>query len=260
MNKGLVLLIFSWFPIYSSAQEIPTDVLVLSLKDVILMAREQSLSALQAETRKETSYWDWRTHRSNYNPRLELSGILPNYLRSFRSTRQPDGNIEFTPVSQGYSNLQLDLSQAIAPTGGTAFLSSRLERFDNFSNNDITYGGQPFMLGINQPILRYNALAWNKKIEPLRFEESKRGYVQQLENISIMVVDAYFNLLLAQTALRISQTNLQNNDTVYQITVGRYNLGKIGEDELLLSLPMGDHMDDASVDVVCAAILAFYQT
>ena len=31
------------------------------------------------------------------------------------------------------------------------------------------------------------------------------------------------------------------------------------EDARLLSLPMGDHLDDAAVDIVCDAILAFYR-
>ena len=198
------------------------------------MVRGESLVALQAETQKETRYWDWRTFKSNYNPQLVLRGVLPNFSRTFQPTQQPDGNIAFQPVSFGYSQLDLALSQAVALTGGTVFLNSSLQRFDDFNSDETTYSGQPITVGINQPILRFNQLAWDKKIEPLRYQESQRGYLQELEFMSMDAVDIYFNLLLAQTSLRISRINLQNNDSVYTITQGRYNLGQIGEDELLL--------------------------
>jgi outer membrane protein TolC len=38
---------------------------------------------------------------------------------------------------------------------------------------------------------------------------------------------------MAQNMMEIQQKNLANNDTLYKIAVGRYNLGKIAENELL---------------------------
>jgi outer membrane protein len=43
----------------------------------------------------------------------------------------------------------------------------------------------------------------------------------------------FFDLLLEQINLEIALKNQANNDTIYKIAQGRYNLGKIAEDELL---------------------------
>ena len=40
-------------------------------------------------------------------------------------------------------------------------------------------------------------------------------------------------VVLAQISLEIAQKNLANNDTIYKIGQGRYNLGRIAENELL---------------------------
>ena len=54
-----------------------------------------------------------------------------------------------------------------------------------------------------------------------------------LENISINIARFYFDLILAQISLETAQKNLANNDTIFQIAQGRYNLGKLGEDQIL---------------------------
>ncbi len=54
-----------------------------------------------------------------------------------------------------------------------------------------------------------------------------------MERISIGATQRFFNLLLAQISIEIAERNVANNDTLYQIAQGRYNLGKIAENELL---------------------------
>jgi outer membrane protein len=49
----------------------------------------------------------------------------------------------------------------------------------------------------------------------------------------MQAADLYFNLLLAQVNLEIANHNLSNTDTLYHISTGRYNLGKIAENDLL---------------------------
>jgi len=54
-----------------------------------------------------------------------------------------------------------------------------------------------------------------------------------MEDASIEAVNLFFDLLLSQINLEISQTSLNNSDTLYKIAQGRYNLGKIAENDLL---------------------------
>ena len=204
-----------------------------NLIDVVQMAKSQSPAWLQAETRKENRYWQFRTFKSNYNPQLQLEGSLPDYQRRFTGVTQPDGNIEFRSVSNNNSDLSLRLIQNISATGARVFINSNVARFDDFDNDFTTYNGSPVSIGLVQPIFQFNNLAWDKKIEPLRYEESQKQYFEELERISIEATQQYFSVLLAQINLAMAQKNRANNDTIYKIAQGRYQLGKIGENDLL---------------------------
>jgi outer membrane protein TolC len=65
------------------------------------------------------------------------------------------------------------------------------------------------------------------------FEEAQRQYVETNESVAITAVDHFFSLLLAQVEVGIALKNMNNYDTLFRIAQGRYNLGKIAENELL---------------------------
>jgi outer membrane protein TolC len=67
----------------------------------------------------------------------------------------------------------------------------------------------------------------------LRYEESKREYVEMMEFISGAAVDRFFNVLQQQINLQIARFNLANNDTIHKIEQGRYNIGTTSLDKLL---------------------------
>ncbi len=206
---------------------------VYDLEQVIEIAKSQSPAYKRAETRKENRYWQYRVFKSNYVPQLSLTGVVPDFNRSVRPVEQNDGTIDFVSVFNSNSNVSLNLEQQVGLTGGTVFLSSSVNRFDNLSTNDYSYGGDPLSIGFRQPIFAYNQLKWDKQIEPLRYEESKREYVEEFEQISKDAASLFFELLSAQVSLQIAKKNLGNNDTIYKIAQGRYELGKIPENELL---------------------------
>ncbi|GJM29684.1 MAG: membrane protein [Cyclobacteriaceae bacterium] len=206
---------------------------VISLEQTVQMARDQSQSSLLAETIKENRYWEYRTFRSNYLPSLAVSGTLPDFNRSFTPVTQPDGTTLFQPVAVNNSDVQLALIQNVGLTGGRVFASSRVNRFDDFDNDITRFSGSPFFIGISQPLFGYNELKWDKKIEPLLYEESLKGYVEDLEQISLRATDLFFDMLLAQITQEIAQKNVASNDTILKIGQGRYGLGKIAENDLL---------------------------
>jgi outer membrane protein TolC len=127
----------------------------------------------------------------------------------------------------------LALAQNIGLTGGSISLVSDLTYEKDFENNTEKYITAPLNIRLTQPLFRYNELRWQKKIEPLRYEEARKKYLSDVENVHIMAVQYFFNLALAQINKEIAETNMQNADTLYQIAKGRYNLGTIAEDELL---------------------------
>jgi len=204
------------------------------LDELIKLAQKQSIFARQAQNSKLSRYWQYRFFQSNYRPQLELNTTLPDFTRSISSIALPDGTQSFVQRSFAVSDIGLNLSQTVSPLGGTVFMRSSLQRIDLFGQNaGISYASTPLMFGYSQKLFGYNNLRWDKKIEPLRYQESVKEYSETMEAISIQVCDLFFNMLLSQVSLDLAKTNLSNNDTIYKIGQGRYSLGTIAENELL---------------------------
>jgi len=209
------------------------DTVRLTLQQVVEMAKQKSIASKQAATIKETNYWEWRTYKSNYAPQLALNGILPGYSKSFIEVQQPDGTILFQPVHNNNSSLNLSFSQSIAATGGTVFGTTQLQRFDDFDRKNKLYNTVPFGVGYSQPIFQFNTLAWDKKIEPLKYNESKQAFVESMEQIAITASGYFFDLLLAQVNYQIAETNLKNTKEILRIANEKFNIGKISKNEIL---------------------------
>ncbi len=205
----------------------------LTLAEVVSMAKGQSIAARQSITTRETKFWEWKTFLSNYKPQLILQGNLPAFTRSFIEVVQPDGSIQFQPIRYNNSALNLSLNQTVGQTGGQIYATTQLQRFDDFNRNTVLYNSSPFAIGYQQPIFQFNAFKWNKKIEPLKFEESKQVYLESMEKISIRSTEYFFNVLMAQVNVQIAETNLTNTSAISAIAQEKFNLGKITKNEIL---------------------------
>ncbi len=205
----------------------------LSLQDVIAIAQQSSPIGKQAANTYRTRYWSYRTYQSNYLPQLSAEATFPDFNRSIDAIPQPDGSIEYLERSVANWSGGLSLRQNVTPLGGSIFLNSNLNRFDNFRSGETQFQTNPFVLGYQQPLLQFNALKWDKKIEPMLYTEAQRQYHEDMEALAVNVCNLYFDLLLAQVNAEIARKNQLSNDTLYKIAQGRYNLGKIAENELL---------------------------
>lgn len=234
MRKNFYLFIFlSIFFVYNTfsinAQQ------QLSLTEVIELAKTKSPRSLLASNIKKNRFWQYKTYLSNYNPQLVLTGTLPNLNRSIQPIVLPDGTQAFVNRSFISNDMQLGITQNLAATGGTVSLSTALSRIDILGGTaqNTSYLSTPIFLSINQPIFQFNNLLWEKRIQPLVFQESEKKYREDLEEVSVNSTDFFFNLLNAQIIYRMATRNKANNDTIYTIAKGRYEMGKIAENELL---------------------------
>lgn len=209
--------------------------LSLTLDEVIKLAREQSPMGIMSRHRFRGSYWEYRTHVAKFRPGLTLSSVIPELTRSIEKITLPDGSDDFVERSLMNSSVEVSLMQNISPTGGSIFMTSGLQRIDNFKaeENSVSYLSSPVSIGFRQPIKAHNSFRWEKKIEPLKYEEAQKTYIDAMESVSQRAVNNFFNLILAQVNLQIALTNYANNDTLYRIAQGRYNIGTIAENELL---------------------------
>ncbi len=228
MNKNLVLPILLFLVSFSVRSQYE-----LNLNEVINLAQDKSIDAKLADTRKENAYWSYRTFRSDYNPRLFLSGSLPGYNRDFNENRLDNGEIVYQTREQLQSNIRLGLQQPIYFTGGEISINSQVRQFQDLSNSSTQWSSTLVNIELNQPLFDFNELKWNRRTEPKVYEESKRSYIEEREEISQQAVQFFFDYIDQQIGLQIAEYNLGKNDTIYRIEEGRYNIGTATEDDLL---------------------------
>lgn len=207
--------------------------MLLTLEKAIELAQTKSISSFQSRTKKDDNYWQWRAFQSNYLPQLSLNGILPEYKKTYDEVLQPDGSVQFIRVQSNSSLMNLSLSQYVSGTGTTLYATSSLLRYDDMVKQYKQYNTNPFVIGINQPILKFNPLKWDRKIEPLKYEESKKEYTQEMEQISYETAGLYFDILLARKNQEIAKENLSNNEILYAIASEKNKFGKVSKNDLL---------------------------
>jgi len=224
----LVVLVFGSHGIMAQSQSFTLD-------QVIRIAQKQSPDALVAKYELISNYWAYRNFKRGLMPQINFTGTLPNVNRAFSNYINPDGSQSYIGQSYiSYSGL-LQVEKRLGFTGGNVFLNTGLQKVDNYYDTITTHDflSTPINIGISQPLFNYNPYKWNKKIEPLKYKEAKRHYIETIEQVSITAVRYYFELLKAQLKLEINELNVQNYDTLYKIAKGRLRLGKIEENDFL---------------------------
>lgn len=207
----------------------------LSLPKVIELAREQSPDAILAKHRFKTSYWQFRSYKATLLPSLTLNANLLDFKNGISSVQQNDGSKNYISTQQNQAQLSGEINQNVSLTGGTFFINSGIERMDDFKidSNGTSFNNTILNIGYSQPTFQYNPFKWEKKIEPLLYKEAEQSYLHQLEFISEKAIRYFYNLATAQLNVEIAHTNYSNNDTLYKIAKGRYEMGTIAENELL---------------------------
>ena len=171
---------------------------------------------------------------AEFLPQFRLIATVPDYSNSIQRITNDEGQDIFVNQNQSRIDGQLAITQQVPFTGGDFSLISRLQRVDRYGDIESSnYSLTPFSINYYQNSLFFNPYKWDRQIEPLRYEESKREFIERMEDISLSSCQRYFSLLTAQMRLRNSQNNLATQDTLLQIAKGRFEIGKIAENELL---------------------------
>ncbi len=240
MNRVyLILLGFILFIGNLSAQS-DTVKFNFTLDDVINLAKEQSLDAIMARHQFRASYYDFRTYRAEFLPKLVLTTNPANYNHSIRRIESinSQGQYQINEVTANTitSTAGLALSQNVGLTGGNVSLGSdfsRVQNLDDDTDNATQFTTAPITLSFSQPLNGYNELKWQRRIEPLKYEEAKQTYIYSMEQVALTAVSRFFAVASAQISLKMAETNYTNSKELYEISLGRYNIGTIAEDALL---------------------------
>lgn len=234
MNKIYLFLIIvlTGFGLQTNAQSFS-----LSLNEAIKLGAENSLQAFRVENTFLSSYWKFRYYKADKLPSLSLTTSPLNYNNS--ATRvfvESTNRYEYRLIKDIYSSAQMQLNQRIGLTGGNLFMNSNLTRTmsTDLSGKKFTgYSAVPIGIGYSQSLNGYNAMKWESKIEPLRYEKAKKTFIQSQETLAMRSTSMFFELVEAQIQLKIAQNSLSNADTLYKIGKGRFQVGTVTQDELL---------------------------
>ena len=228
MKQIIYIAILFLLPLQLQAQK----TLTLTLSEAIEMARRNSPEAIAARHAFRASYWNWRSFRAKQLPSLTLTSD-PSLNRSIQSVTLEDGSDKFVHRNQLSVDASLEIQQNIALTGGKVLLKTGLERLDMFTDNISSYKSTPVVVGYEQDLFGFNDLKWERRIEPIKYEEAKKTYIETLELVAAYTTNRFFNLATAQTSLEIANYNFAYADTLYRYAQGRYNIGTITENEML---------------------------
>ncbi len=230
----LFILVLSVFPLISQAQT--AQVRTLSLGDVINLAKENSLEALLAKHRFTGSYWSFRSYKANYLPSVSLEADLVDLNRSIVKD-QIYQNGEWVPIfgetSRLNSSLNLQVTQMVPFTGGRIFMSSQLGRLDLLNDDPATLMSTPISVGFRQPLFSYNEFKWERQIEPIKFEEAKKAYLESMEDVNLKSVRLFFDMALYQRNVKTYEKNVTSNDSLFRMANGRFELGTIDQGDLM---------------------------
>ena len=236
-----VSLIFSATCLIAQDQQTSGSKYLLTLEDVVQIAKEQSPQAIRERHRFRASYFSFMDYKANFLPKLTLTTSPTTWDKSIQTilSVDDDGKVK---IREAYTNsltstAGLALLQNIGLTGGSVSLGSDFKRNQNFLSSDPERATQfttnPIRLSFSQPLNGYNQFRWLKEIEPLRYEEAKQRYIVQMENVASIAVDYFFALAIAQVDLNQAKTNYDNQTALYEIANGRYEIGVLAEDQLL---------------------------
>lgn len=203
-----------------------------SLEQVVAIACQSSPDAQAARHTFRSAYWDYRSYRADYLPSLTLTSN-PNLNRSINEVTMEDGTVRFVEQNLLGTDLSLSLQQNISWTGGVLSLESSLQRVDLLSDRSFSWKSVPVNIGYSQTLFGYNSLKWRRRIEPLRYEEARRAYLETMSLVAANATDKFFSLVTAESNYRTACQNYAQADTLCRFAQGRYQIGTITENEML---------------------------
>ena len=208
----------------------------LTLQEAIQMAQQQGPLAQIARSTRDAARFRDQAFNSRLLPQLFLSGNAANLNHGINPITLPDGSTQFVGQSQNQSSLQLGFSQRVPLTGGVVSVGSQISRIDQFgTQNTKFYQTSPLVVSLQQDLFKPRGVVWDERIQTLSASVAERAYLEAREDVAGNTADAFFNLYAAQMSLANATANVAVNDTLYTLNKGRFEVGKIGENDLLKS-------------------------
>jgi outer membrane protein TolC len=223
--------------LFIGSRQLYSQNIKLTLKEVIDIAQTESYAAFNAKYLYRVEQLDFLDYRSDLMPHADLS-LTPVYYRRYMTEVYNYDNLRYESVeTQGLtSDIELELSQNIAATGGQLTVTSSLERYQKYQDGvkaDLDFGTVPVDISYSQDLSDWKKYKWDKKIGPLEFKIAQKELVETCEDIAVDAVSYFFNLLDAQVDKDLSEISLENAKKLFEMSKLRGKIGAISRDDLL---------------------------
>ncbi len=235
MNKYILIITFIAFGLFKPS-ETEAQQQIYTLESSIEYAKQNSPLSRAARFAILSAKWRYKSFRADLYPSLAISGDAPNFNKSIFSNVLDDGTITFSSGTQSEASAALSVNQNITPTGGRLSVSSGITRLGIFqAENTYLWQSTPLVASIYQPIFQFNSLKWRNRTEPLRYKIAQKQYVENMEDLALTVTQSYFSVLIGKINMEVAEFNITVNDSIFNISKGRFEVGSIAENELLQS-------------------------
>lgn len=206
-----------------------------TLDRVIAIATDSSLSAFRAKNLYLSGYWQYRSYRADRLPSVLLSSTPFSYRNVFVERYDYTNNRDVYMAQQAlYSEANLSINQNIDWTGGTLYFDTEFGYLKNMGySNYEQFTTVPFRIGYSQKLFGFNSFKWDKKLEPLKYEKTKKQLLYNLEEIAEKTTGYFFSMAMNEKLYELAQQNINNSDTLYRIGEERYKIGSISQSDLL---------------------------
>lgn len=230
MRLGLAMAAWGVIAQAAAAQE----PLRLTLRDAVARAQARGPQAIAARETRDAARARDRAFGAALLPQVTLTGNAPTFNRSIIPVLQPGGATQFRAQEQNESSANVAITQRLPWLGGDFFVNSSLSRLEVLGDT-ARWSATPMTVGIRQDIFRPNRQRWDNREQALRYEAAERSYREALEEIAISTANLFFDYYTARLNLANAETNVGVNDTLFTLNKGRFEVGRIGENDLLQS-------------------------
>lgn len=206
----------------------------LSLPEAIARARTNSVDAEVALNQLKSSYWGYRSYRAELLPEVSFRGTVPSYRKQYSSYMNSDGSYTFVPNNYLQMDGELSMTQNIWLTGGKVSVNTSLDFYRQMGNGAYNrYMSLPVAITLMQPIFGVNTLKWDRRIEPVRYEEAKARFLSDTEEVATSAIQYYFSMLMARENYEIAAQNLDQAQKLYEVAKEKRDMGRISKNDLL---------------------------
>lgn len=217
------------------AQAASSQIPSLSLQECIAIGTTKGPSGKMLRASYSSKLFTYKSYSASLLPQLRLDGTVPDVARTINPIIQQDGTTKFIEQSQANSNLTLTLSQPLVFSGGSVFIASSLNWNRLLNDNITTWRSSPVLIGIQQPLFSINLLRWDDHENEIRNTSAIKEYNESIEDAGIEITEKFFDAYVSQMRVNNASLNVTINDSLLTLSRGRFEVGKIDENDLLQS-------------------------